>query len=143
MRNISPSNRKPSAAGSGFRTEDLWVTCRPPYPLCHSGYPSDPLISILTAEYFYGIGVDQHLKRIHLVDVARTMDHAGDLLTRRGAGKVWKYEALRRDLAKEFPDHAVVVREFIVGELYDGGGSISEDRWVFHLTALGIGKGDQ
>ena len=30
MRNISPSNRKPSAAGSGFRTEDLWVTCRPP-----------------------------------------------------------------------------------------------------------------
>ena len=39
MRNISPSNRKPSAAGSGFRTEDLWVTCRPPYPLCHSGYP--------------------------------------------------------------------------------------------------------
>ena len=40
MRNISPSNRKPSAAGSGFRTEDLWVTCRPPYPLCHSGYPS-------------------------------------------------------------------------------------------------------
>ena len=25
MRNISPSNRKPSAAGSGFRTEDLWL----------------------------------------------------------------------------------------------------------------------
>ena len=38
MRNISPSNRKPSAAGSGYRTEDIWVTCRPPYPLCHSGY---------------------------------------------------------------------------------------------------------
>ena len=40
MRNISTSNRKPSAAGSGVRTEALWVTCRPPYPLCHSGYPS-------------------------------------------------------------------------------------------------------
>ena len=40
VRNISPSNRKPSAAGSGYRTENLWVTCRPPQPLCHSGYPS-------------------------------------------------------------------------------------------------------
>ena len=48
MRNISPSNRKPSAAGSGFRTEDLWVTCRPPYPLCHSGYPS--------GSSYYGLG---------------------------------------------------------------------------------------
>ena len=86
-----------------------------------------------------GIGVDKHLKRIHLVDVARTMDHAGDLLTRRGAGKVWKYEELRRALARAFPDHPVVVREFIVAVR----GSISEDRWVFHLTALGIGKGDQ
>ena len=40
VRNISPSNRKPSAAGSGYRTENLWVTCRHSQPLCHSGYPS-------------------------------------------------------------------------------------------------------
>ena len=86
-----------------------------------------------------GIGVDHRLKRIHLVDVARTMDHAGDLMTRRGAGKVWKYETLRSALARAFPDHAVVVREFIVGVR----GSISEDRWVLHLTAFGLGKGDQ
>jgi hypothetical protein len=85
------------------------------------------------------IGVDQRLKRIHLVDVARAMDHVGDLLTRRGAGKVWKYEALRCALATAFPEHAVVVREFIVGVR----GSTSEDRWVFHLTALGVGKRDQ
>ena len=47
MRNISPSNRKPSAAGSGVRTEDLWATCRPPYPLCHSDYPSGSLLLLL------------------------------------------------------------------------------------------------
>ena len=46
-RNISPPNRKPSAAGSGFRTEDLWVTCRPPYPSCHSGYPSTVFVILV------------------------------------------------------------------------------------------------
>jgi len=71
-----------------------------------------------------GIGVAQDLKHIHLIDVARTMDYAGDLLARRGAGKAWKYEALRRALVRAFPDHAVVVREFIVGVR----GSIPEDR---------------
>ena len=34
-----------------------------------------------------GIGIDDDKKRIHLVDVARTMDHEGDLLARRGAKK--------------------------------------------------------
>ena len=86
-----------------------------------------------------GIGVDQDLKLIHLVEVARTMDHGGDLLARRGAGKVWKYEALRCGLARAFPDHAVVVREFVVGVR----GSFPEDRWVFHLSALGVGAGEQ
>ena len=41
-----------------------------------------------------GIGVDNDKKRIHLVDVARTMDHEGDLLARRGAEKQWTYNAL-------------------------------------------------
>ena len=86
-----------------------------------------------------GIGVDQDLKHIHLVEVARTMDHAGDMLSRRGAGKAWKYEALRRALNRIFPGHAVVVREFIVGVR----GSIPEDRWVLHMSALGLRKGDQ
>ena len=40
VQNISPPNRKPSAADSGYRTEDLGVTCRHPQPLSHSGYPS-------------------------------------------------------------------------------------------------------
>ena len=63
----------------------------------------------------------------------------GDLLARRGADKVWKYEALRRALVLAFLDHAGVVRDFIIGVR----GSIPEDRWVFHMAALGVGKGDQ
>ena len=54
MRNISPSNRKPSAAGSGYRTEDLGVTCRYPQPLSHSGYPSGFLSLILQLERLIG-----------------------------------------------------------------------------------------
>ena len=34
-----------------------------------------------------GVGVDDDKKCIHLVDVARTIDHEGDLLARRGAEK--------------------------------------------------------
>jgi len=86
-----------------------------------------------------GIGVDHELKLIHLVEVARTMDHGGDLLARRGAGKAWKYEALRCGLARTFPDYVVAVREFVVGVR----GSCPEDRWVFHLSALGVGIGEQ
>ena len=40
VRNISPLNRKPSAAGSTYRTEDLGVTCRHSQPLSYSGFPS-------------------------------------------------------------------------------------------------------
>ena len=86
-----------------------------------------------------GIGVDDEKKRIHLVDVARTMDHEGDLLSRRGAEKQWKYGALCHALRRAFPDYSVVVRDFVVGVR----GSVPEDRWGFHLTALGVGRGDQ
>jgi len=86
-----------------------------------------------------GVGVDDDKKRIHLVDVARTMDHEGDLMARRGAEKQWKYNALCQALRRAFPDYSVVVRDFVVGVR----GSVPEDRWAFHLTALDVGRGDQ
>ena len=42
-------------------------------------------------------------------------------------------------MRRAFPDYSVVVRDFVVGVR----GSVPEDRWGFHLTALGVGRGDQ
>ena len=86
-----------------------------------------------------GIGIDGFNKRIHLVEVARTMDHEGDLLSRRGAEKQWKYNALCEALKRAFPSHSVVVRDFVVGVR----GSVPVDRWSFHMTALDVGRGEQ
>lgn len=86
-----------------------------------------------------GIGVDDDKRRIHVVEVARTMDHEGDLLSRRGAEKLWKYNSLCQALKRAFPDYSVVVRDFVVGVR----GSVPEDRWALHLTALGVGRGEQ
>jgi len=57
----------------------------------------------------------------------------------QGAEKQWKYDALCQALRRAFPDYLVVVRDFVVGVR----GSVPEDRWGFHLTALGVGRGDQ
>jgi len=86
-----------------------------------------------------GIGIDDDNKRIHLVYVARTMDHEGHLLARRGAENQWKYNALCQALRRAFPGHSVVVCDFVVGVR----GSVPEDRLVFHMTPLDVGRGEQ
>ena len=42
------------------------------------------------------------------------MNHEGDLLSRRGAEKQWKYNAPCEALKRAFPSHSVVVRDFVV-----------------------------
>jgi len=51
----------------------------------------------------------------------------------------WKYNDLCQTLRQVFPDYLVVVYDFIIGVR----GSLREDRLVYHIVDLSVGRGEQ